>query len=46
MGIWITKVGCGNHCLRLENEYQHDKFAVAILFEGRVVGHAPKNVYF
>ena len=27
-----------------ENENQHDKFAVAIVLEERIVGHVPKNL--
>ena len=39
MEIWIPKVGDENLCLRLETGNQNDKFAVAILFEERDVGH-------
>ena len=39
MEIWIPKAGDENLCLRLETGNQNDKFAVAILFEERDVGH-------
>ena len=38
------KVGDENTCLKSENENQHDKFAVAIMLEERIVGHVPKNL--
>ena len=44
MDIWTPKVGDENICLKLENDNEHDKFAVAVLFEERVVGHVPKNL--
>ena len=44
MDIWKSKVGDENFCLKSENENQHDKFAVAIVLEERIVGHAPKNL--
>ena len=44
MDIWTTKVGDENFCLKSENENQHDKFAVAIVLEERIVVHVPKNV--
>ena len=33
-----------NFCLKSENKNQHDKFAVAIVLEERIVGHVPKNL--
>ena len=44
MDIWTAKVGGKNFCLKSENENQHDKFAVAIVLEERIVGHVPKNL--
>ena len=44
MDIWKPKVGDENFCLKSENENQHDKFAVAIVLEERIVGHVPKNL--
>lgn len=44
MEIWTPKVGDENICLKSENDNEHDKFAVAVLFEERVVGHVPKNL--
>ena len=37
-------VGDENFCLKSENENQHGNFAVAIVLEGRIVGHVPKNL--
>ena len=44
MDIWISKVRDENFCLKSENENEHDKFAVAIVLEERIVGHFPKNL--
>ena len=44
MDIWTLKVGDENFCLKSESENQHDKFAVAIVLEERIVGHVPKNL--
>ena len=44
MDIWTPKVGDENFCLKSENENQHEKFAVAIVLEERIVGHVPKNL--
>ena len=44
MDISIPKVNDENFCLKSENENQHDKFAVAIVLEERIVGHVPKNL--
>ena len=44
MDIWTPKVSDENFCLKSESENQHDKFAVAIVLEERIVGHVPKNV--
>ena len=44
MDIWKPKVGDENFCLKSENENQHDKFAVAIVLEERIVGHVPKHL--
>ena len=44
MDIWTPKVGDENFCLKSENENQHDKFAVAIVLEERIVRHVPKNL--
>ena len=44
MVIWKPKAGDENFCLKSENENQHDKFAVAIVLEERIVGHVPKNL--
>ena len=44
MDISIPIVGDENFCLKSENENQHDKFAVAIVLEERIVGHVPKNL--
>ena len=44
MNIWIPKVGDENVFLQPENENQHDKFAVAVVYDERVVGHVPKNL--
>ena len=41
MDIWTPKVGDENFCLKSENENQHDKFAVDIVLEERIVGHVP-----
>ena len=41
--IWIPKDADENFCLKSENENQHDKFAVAIVLEERIVGHVPKS---
>ena len=43
-GIWKPKVGNENFCLKSENKNQHDKFAVDIVLEERIVGHVPKNL--
>ena len=43
MDIWTPRVGDEIFYLELENENQHDKFAVAIVLEERIVGHVPKN---
>ena len=42
--FFILKVGDKNLSLKLESENLHDKYAVAVLSEGRVVGHVPKNL--
>ena len=42
--IWTPRVGDENFCLKSESENQHDKFAVAILLEEKVVGHVPINL--
>ena len=42
--IWAPKVGDENLCLKSESENQHDKFAVAILLQEKVVGHVPINL--
>ena len=42
--IWTLKVGNENFCFKSESENQHDKFAVAILLEEKVVGHVPINL--
>ena len=42
MGIWTPKVG--EKKLKSEIENQHDKFAVAIVLEERIVGHVSKNL--
>ena len=44
MNIWKPKVGDEQFCLKSENENRHDKFAVAIVLEERIVGHVPKNL--
>ena len=44
MDIWTPKVGGENFCLNPENENQHDKFAVAIVLEERIVGHVPEKL--
>ena len=44
MDIWVPKVGDKNLSLKLESENLHDKYAVAVLSEGRVFGHVPKNL--
>ena len=44
MDIWKPKAGDDNFCLKSENENQHDKFAVAIVLEERILGHVPKNL--
>ena len=44
MDIWTPKVGNENFCLKSENENQHDKFAIAIVLEERIVRHVPKNL--
>ena len=44
MDIWTSKVGDGNFCLKSENENHHDKFAVDIVLEERIVGHVPKSL--
>ena len=44
MDIWKPKAGDENFCLKSENEIQHDKFAVAIVLEERIVGRIPKNL--
>ena len=44
MDIRKAKVGNENFCLKSENENLHDKFAVAIVLEERIVGHVPKNL--
>ena len=44
MDVWTPKVRDENFCLKSENENQHDKFAVAIVLEERIVGHVPKNL--
>ena len=41
MDLWTPKVGDENFCLKSENENQHDKFAVDIVLEERIVGHVP-----
>ena len=42
--IWTPKVRDENFCLKSESENQHDKFAVAIPLEEKVVGHVPINL--
>ena len=44
MDIWTPKVSDENVCLKSENENQHDKFAVAIVLEERIVEHVPENL--
>ena len=44
MDIWTPKVGGENFCLNPENENQHDKFAVAIVLEDRIVGQVPEKL--
>ena len=44
MDIWKPKEGDEIFCLKSENENQHDKFAVAIVLEERIVGYVPKNL--
>ena len=44
MDLWTPKVGDENFCLKSENENQHDKFAVDIVLEERIVGHVPKTL--
>ena len=39
---WTPKAG--DFCLKSENQNQHDKFAVAIVLEERIVGHVLKNL--
>ena len=41
---WNPKVGDENLELVLEEDNEHDDFAVAIKFEDRIVGHVPKNL--
>ena len=41
--IWIPKDAVEKFCLKSENENQHDKFAVAIVLEERIVWHGTKS---
>ena len=41
---WDTKVGDENLDLVLEEDNEHDDFAITIKFEDRIVGHVPKNL--
>ena len=42
--IWKPKVCNENFCSKSENKNQHDKLAVAIVLEERIVGHVSKNL--
>ena len=44
MDISKPKVGDENFCLKLENENEHDNFAVAVVLEEQIVEHVPKNL--
>ena len=44
MDIWTPKVDDENLCLKPESDNEHDSFAVAVLLEGKVVGHVPMNL--
>ena len=44
MDIWDPKVGDEDIHLEPEENNEHDDFGVAILFEGRTVGHVPRNL--
>ena len=44
MDLSTSKIGDKNFYLKSENENQHNKFAVAIVLEGRIVGHVTKNL--
>ena len=44
MDTWAPKCGNENFCLKVENENQHEKFAVALVLEERIKGYVPKNM--
>ena len=44
MDMWAPKCRNENFCLKVENENQHEKFAVALVLEERIKGHVPKNM--
>lgn len=44
MGIWEPKIGDEDFTFVNENDNQYDQFAIAVTFEGRTVGHVPKNL--
>ena len=43
MDIWDPKVGDGDILLEPEETNEHDEFTLAVLSEGRTVGHVPRN---
>ena len=42
---WTPKIGKENFCLKSENENQHDKCAVVIVLEERIVEHVSKKAW-
>ena len=43
MDIWDPKIGDTDVDVKHEEEDEHDRYAIAIFHNKRVVGHAPKN---
>ena len=44
MDIWTLKASDQNFCMKSENENQHDKVAVIVVLEERIVEHVPKSL--
>ena len=44
MDVWDPKIGDKDVHLAPEEDNEHDSFAVAIFFQGRIVGHVPRNL--